>query len=157
VTTKTLQALVRGIAPVIREHLAQVRRDLAVLETKAAAPGPPGAAGPPGQDGADGLGFEDLDVALSGDRTLVFRFARGDQERTFRVDVGWPIYQKRWVADKAYVPGDVVTWDGHLWNCQVANDGAQPDQSPAIWLQSVTRGRSGKDGRDFVPQEAGRR
>lgn len=126
---------------------SSLRERIAVLETRAPMPGPAGRDGLDGKDGADGLGFEDIDVSLSGDRTLVFRFARGDKEKTFPVVVGWPKYQQRWIDGKAYVPGDVVSWDGHLWDCQEATDTGQPGVSKA-WLQSVTRGRAGKDGKD---------
>lgn len=140
---KALDLRVSGVTP----EIAALRERAAVLETRAPIPGPAGVDGMNGMNGADGLGFEDLDVSLSGDRTLVFRFARGDHEKTFPVVVGWPKYQKRWIDGKAYVPGDIVTWDGHLWDCQDATDTGQPGISKA-WLQSVTRGRSGKDGKD---------
>jgi hypothetical protein len=145
-----IHAAVKSLEPHASE-IPAVRERLAVLETRAPVPGPAGANGADGlhgKDGADGLGFEDLDVSLDGDRTLIFRFARGDKEKTFRVVTPWPKYQKRWIQGKAYVPGDVVTWDGHLWDCQEATTDAQPDISPKVWLQSVTRGRSGKDGKD---------
>ncbi len=145
-----LQAAVKSLEPQTTE-IPVMRERLAVLETRAPVPGPTGANGTDGlngKDGADGLGFEDVDVALDGDRTLIFRFARGDHEKTFRVVTPWPKYQKRWIQGKAYVPGDVVTWDGHLWDCQEATTDAQPDISPKVWLQSVTRGRSGRDGKD---------
>lgn len=189
-TEQEIAAVVKVLAPVIREAIAAGVKDvtarLVAVETKEwptprdGAPGPqgpqgergltgpegtpgrdgrdglPGVPGVPGEkgidglhgkDGIDGLGFEDLDVSLSGDRTLVFRFANGDKEKTSRVDVGWPKYQQRWVQGKAYVPGDVVTWDGHNWHCQEATDDGQPGVSKA-WMQSVTRGRAGKDGKD---------
>jgi len=140
----------------LREHigeLASLRERAAVLETRAPIPGPPGPAGLHGKDGADGLGFEDLDIAIEGDRTLVFRFANGDKEHTSRVVVGWPVYQKNWILGQAYVSGDVVTWEGSEWVCLVATDEGQPGVSKA-WYRSVTkgaRGRDGIDGKDWTP------
>lgn len=124
--------------------LAALRERMAVLETKAPVPGP---RGDDGKDGIDGLGFEDLDVALEGDRTLAFRFAKGDKEITRRVIVGWPIGQKNWVLGKAYVPGDLVSWDGSLWSCLEATDEGQPGVSKC-WYKSVSKGARGQDGHD---------
>ena len=127
-------------------ELAGARERLAVLETRAPVPGPAGQDGKDGHAGADGLGFEDLDVALEGDRALVFRFARGDREKTFRVVVPWLVNQDLWVDSKGYVPGDVVSWEGSAWVCKDATTGARPGVSP-IWKQLVTKGRQGAQGK----------
>jgi hypothetical protein len=194
-TDVELAAVVRAIAPIMREYVAKAVGDvttrLVAVETRALVPGPPGEPGPPGdagapgaagpdgspgrdgrdgqpgipgppgdkgvdglngrdglhgKDGADGLGFEDLDVSLSGDRTLVFRFARGDQEKTFRVVAPWPVNQDLWAEGKSYVPGDVVSWEGSAWICKDATTAARPGVS-AIWRQLVTKGRQGAQGK----------
>lgn len=131
----------------LTKALGTLQERVAVVEVLKSIPGPAG------EKGVDGLGFEDLDVSLDGDRTLVFRFAKGDQEKTFRVVVGWPVYQKNWIQGKAYVPGDVVTWDGSEWNCLEATNDQQPGLS-TVWYRSVTKGRAGapgRDGRDWTP------
>lgn len=60
--TNELTAIIRGIAPAFRAHIAEVRTRLAALEVKErgidGAPGPIGPQGPdgtPGRDGRDGL------------------------------------------------------------------------------------------------------
>jgi len=150
-TRPELDALLHGLAPAVRDFVVasqQALHDrLAAVEAREPVPGPPGPPGVKGLDGAPGVGFEDLDVSVDGDRTLVFRFAKGDQEKTFRVVVGWPVYQKNWILGKAYVPGDVVTWDGSEWACLEATDDGQPGVSKS-WYRSVTKGARGKDGLD---------
>jgi len=114
-----------------------------------------GANGKDGVDGKDGLGFEDLDVSLSGDRTLVFRFARGDQEKVFKVVGPWPVNQDLWVDGKGYVPGDIVSWEGSAWICKDATIAARPGVSP-IWRQLVTKGRQGAQGKVGPPGADGK-
>lgn len=121
-------------------------------------PGVPGAQGEKGLDGtngmngkngADGLGFEDLDVTLEGDRTFMFRFARGLEEKVFKVSAPLPVYQGPFVAGKVYEHGDLVTYSGNMWSC-----GDSTKDTPGLsasWKMCVHRGREGRAGRDYAP------
>jgi hypothetical protein len=124
-------------------ELATVRERLAVLETRAPVPGPPGAAG---RDGVDGLGFDDLAVAYDGERTLALRFERGGQTKTFPIALPFLKFQDVYQAGRAYVVGDLVLWQGHLWHCKAATV-TRPGESATHWQLCIRRGRDGRDAR----------
>jgi hypothetical protein len=66
-----------------------------------------------------------------------------------------------WTVDRAYTPGDFVTYAGSLWACSVACVGVKPGKitnSPSRWQLAVKAGRDGRDVRSwalstFVRQE----
>lgn len=101
--------------------------------------------GEPGQDGKDGLGFDDMDVAvLDDDRTIELSFRRGEEEKAFTLK--WPtvIYREVFKAGETYQPGDAVTWGGSLWIAEKETD-TKPDTAESGWKLAVKRGRDGKD------------
>ncbi len=59
------------------------------------------------------------------------------------------IYQKVYSEGTSYQKGDVVTWGGSAWHCEVATK-AKPGTS-TDWLLMVKEGRAGKDGKDSGP------
>ena len=138
--TRTRLEVVDGVLPLVRERLA-------VLETRAPVPGPPGRDGTPGRDGSDGVGFEDLSVQFDGDRTLTLSFVRGTVTKSFPVVLPIPRYQGVYSAAQTYQVGDVVTWDGSTWHCQLPTS-ARPDQQSAAWRMMVKKGRDGRDLRE---------
>jgi hypothetical protein len=130
--------------------VAVIQDRLAVVEARALVPGPPGQNGRDGVDGAagvDGLGFDDLDVTFDGDRTLLFKFVRGTQEKVWPIALPFLKQQGVYQEGQAYVPGDVVTWAGSAWHCTEATHSKPGDGSKA-WTLIVKRGRDGRDGRD---------
>lgn len=125
-------------------------------------PGPPGSPGEKGYDGkdgrdgidgTDGLGFDDLDVAHDGERTITVRFTRGDVIKEFPIVIPTMIYRGVYKADQTYTRGDTVTWGGSLWHCN-DNTADKPEGSKA-WTLATKRGRDGKDGKDGSPGERG--
>lgn len=114
-------------------------------------PGPPGAqgevgpAGPRGERGADGLGFEDLEFTSPDDgRTIVARFARGDQVRESEIQTRVVLYRGIFQEGEQYAAGDAVTWAGSLWIALRATVAKPGDGSPD-WRLAVKKGRDGRD------------
>jgi len=153
-----LEALLEGIAPVVREAIAQATAPLvariAQLEAmpreagppgrdgRDGQPGVPGAAGLDGKDGLDGLGFDALSVEHDGERLLTLSFTRGEQVKTFPITLGIPLYRGVW-KDGAFARGDNVTLGGHVWIAQ-CDTSAKPGDSEDCRL-AVKRGRDGRD------------
>jgi hypothetical protein len=128
----------------LTKELAAVRERLAVVETRAPVPGPPGADGVNGQDG---LGFDDLAIDFDGNRMLTLRFTRGDQTKTFAIELPFLKWQGTYRGTTAYRPGDVVTWAGSAWHAKEATM-EPPGDGSKTWTLMVKRGRDGRDGKD---------
>lgn len=142
-------AIKHVVAPLVTEiadlkariHVVEHAPPVVPLAGKDGAPGPPGPEGPPGRDG---LGFDDLDVALS-DRTLTLAFRRGADEKTFPIVLPFPRYRGEFATGTAYEPGDVIRHGGSAWHCA-----APTSRPPSIeaggpeWQLMVRRGRDGK-------------
>jgi len=121
-----------------------LRERVATLEARAPVPGPPG---PAGRDGADGVGFEDLGVAQTDERSFTITAVRGDRVKdigTARFAVA--LYRGVWTEGRTYEPGDSVTWAGSEWHCQ-ASCATKPGDGSKTWTLKVKRGRDGKDGK----------
>jgi hypothetical protein len=97
-----------------------------------------------GKDGVDGLGFDDLEVVQTGERTLEVRFTQGERSKVYGLKFPWLIDRGVWKAGTTYEAGDVVSWGGSSWIAQRADPG-KPRESDA-WRLSVKCGRDGKDG-----------
>lgn len=119
---------------------------------KDGAPGRDGKDGAPGKDGRDGLGFDDLSVEFDGERTFVFRFARGDALREFRHSVDFVLDRGVYAAGRVYAKGDGVTFGGSFWIAQQATD-EKPGTGDG-WRLAVKKGRDGRDGGPPKPQPA---
>lgn len=172
-TRPDLIALVRGLAPILREYFQAIADRLAVLEAKERGldgkPGPEGKAGPEGRpgrdgqpgipgrdgergtdglhgkDGKDGLGFEDLLVLHDGERGVTFRFTRGELVKDFPVTFPCVLDRGVYVAGKSYEKGDGVTWAGSFWIAQKAT-ADKPGDGATGWRLAVKRGQDGKQG-----------
>jgi hypothetical protein len=116
-------------------------RALEEVRALARIPGPRGADGPPGKDG---LGFDDLTIDKDDDgRTVIFRWARGERSREYKLTFPVVIYRGIW-REGGYKADDMVTWDGSVWvAAQDTTD--KPDKSDH-WKLAVRKGREGKDG-----------
>jgi hypothetical protein len=116
--------------------------------------GTPGEKGRDGLDGKDGLGFDDLDAQLADDgRTIVLRWARGEQVKEFRFALPVVLDRGVYKAGEAYQAGDGVTWAGSFWIAQEAT-AEKPDTGKG-WRLAIKKGRDGKDGKDGVKGEKG--
>lgn len=126
--------------------------------------GPPGRDGVDGRDGidglngADGLGFDDMSVELMEDeRTVMFRFQRGETVREFPIRFPVMIFRGAYVSDAVYERGDVVSINGSTYYATRETIGDVPGTSDA-WKQQTQAGRSirgergipGKDGRNGI-------
>lgn len=103
-----------------------------------------------GVDGKDGLGFDDLDVEQTSERTIVLRFERDGIKKEFPILVPMPIYRGIYKPGK-YQRGDLVTLGGSLWHCEVETE-EKPGDTSQTWKLAVKRGRDGQDGRDLNPK-----
>jgi integrin beta 3 len=119
---------------------------VAVAETRAGVPGPPGQ---DGKAGADGFGLEDFSVDFDGDRTIALKFERGSLKKSWAFALPFQKHQGVYQDGKSYVQGDVVTWAGSEWHCQTPTT-TKPGDGSRDWLLVVKRGRDGKDGRDAI-------
>jgi hypothetical protein len=107
--------------------------------------GQDGKDGTAGAAGAPGLGFEDVGCTLDADgRTLVIRFARGEQEANFKLALPAMVYRGVYEAGRVYEPGDTVTFGGSAWVCGATTTERPGDGAPG-WTLAVKRGRDGKD------------
>jgi hypothetical protein len=116
--------------------IAAVPLRLAALEGGRELAGPPGPPGPPG------LGFESYGIEYDGDRTLIHKWARGDQHFEVAIKLPTPIYRGVFVAGKTYERGDCVTADGSLWHCNAETTMIRPGGGAAAWTLAVKRGQN---------------
>ena len=98
-----------------------------------------------GKDGADGLGFDDLEVVQTGERTLEVRFTQGERSKVYGFKFPWLLDQGVWKAETVYEKGDVVSWAGSSWIAQQDAPG-KPGLGGNGWRLAVKSGRDGKDG-----------
>lgn len=98
--------------------------------------------GEPGAPGRDGFGFDDLSVEYDGERTITFKFMRGDLVKEFPVVVPLVLDRGLWTEAREYKAGDGVTWGGHFWIAQ--RDTADKPDNLKDWRIAVKRGRDGK-------------
>jgi collagen type III alpha len=116
-------------------------------------PGEPGPAGekgdpgPAGERGERGFGLDDFDVEQADDRTVRFKFTRGDVVETYELSFPVMIYRGVFQEGAAYVRGDTVTWAGSLWHCD-ADEAGKPGDGAKGWTLAAKRGRDGRDGKD---------
>ena len=80
---------------------------------------------------------------LEDGRTLALEFQRGDLAKTFELELPVPIYRGVYEPERAYRPGDNVTFGGSTWICQAATS-TRPGEGDG-WTLAVKRGRDGKD------------
>ena len=100
--------------------------------------------GPDGKNGADGLGMDDMEVLFDGERTITFKWSRGDRVKSFEAVFPVDIYRGVWVDHKTYERGDGATWGGSLWHCNRTTT-AKPGDGSKDWTLKAKRGNDGKD------------
>jgi hypothetical protein len=122
---QTVETQMAGVTPAVTA-IGALRERVAVLETRPALPGPPGADGAPGPAGKDGA---------DGTPGLIFR----------GVFVDGQIYER----------GHVVTYAGSSWHCNDTTT-TKPGDGSRAWVLLVKRGRDGKDGAPGPVGPAGR-
>ncbi len=97
-----------------------------------------------GNDGEPGLGFDDLSVEQTGERNVTFKFARGNQVKSFELAVPVIIDRGVFKEGQPYETGDAVTFGGSLWIAQKATT-AKPDGPDTGWRLAVKKGRDGRE------------
>jgi hypothetical protein len=153
-TAPELGALMRGLAPALRDYvtsaLASLNDRLTAIETHDLPRGDPGAVGPAGpagtdgKDGAPGLGFDDLDVVFDETRGYLLRWQRGAQvkERALPITFDAGV----WQAGRGYPKGAGTTVKGAWWIAQ--KDTTDRPGDSRDWRLAVKGGRDGKDGKN---------
>lgn len=102
--------------------------------------------GAPGLNGKDGLGFDDLTIEPEDDgRVIVFRLSSGDRKREFRFTTASAIYRGFYRDGSTYERGDLATWNGSVWHCNVETTD-KPGDGSKFWTLAVKKGRDGRDG-----------
>lgn len=96
---------------------------------------------PKPKDGADGLGFDDMDLAEK-DEGIFLQFMRGDRVKEFRL----PVVTDRGVfkIGTVYRKGDGITDQGSFWIAQKDEVTERPGSCDG-WRLAVKRGQNGKD------------
>jgi hypothetical protein len=119
VATETALELTRAMSP--------LRERLAVLETRAPVPGPPG---------ADGLGFEDLALEQIDETTVTLKASRGELVKAIG-SVTFPVvtFKRDYESGHGYTPGNLVRYKRAIWHCHSAT---------ALAPDTVTYDASGK-------------
>lgn len=103
-----------------------------------------------GKDGEPGVGWDEATEEMADDgRTIVRRYAKGDQVTEFRHTFAVVLDRGVFKDGSEYVAGDGVTYGGSFWIAQ-ATTKDKPGNSDA-WRLAVKKGRDGKDGRDLGP------
>jgi hypothetical protein len=138
-----LEARTDAAYAAIEDHaIGAMRERLAVLETRAPIPGPPGAAG---KDGVDGVGFDDLLVEQMDETTVTIKAKRGEVVKVIG-SVTFPVvtFKGDYEAGCEYLPGNLVRTKSAIWHCRVATTIA-PDA-----VTYDTHGKpAGPQGKDF--------
>lgn len=177
-----LTAIVRGLAPVLRDHVALVQAKDRGLD---GAPGPAGPEGKPGRDGqpgvpgrdgargekgADGVNgqdgvngrdgtitIEDIEVLQLDERTLVFRNAKTGKPLGREIKLYQILDQGVFVLGTTYQKGDGVTFGGSFWIAQRDTVNEKPEDGGLTdaWRLSVKHGRDGTNGRPGPAGPAG--
>lgn len=101
--------------------------------------------GEKGEPGRDGFGLEDFVIEQDGDRTVTFKFQRGDIVKAHSVKFNSLIDRGVWTEGN-FEKGDGVTWGGSYWIAQ-CDTKAKPETNKD-WRLAVRRGRDGKPGKD---------
>lgn len=122
-----IELAMRDAVDPLTKSLATAQERLAVLETRAPVPGPPGKDGEPGKDGQDG---KDGAPGLNGKDGLAGLSYEG-------------VFQE----GKSYDFGNLVTWGGSSWHCNEPTT-SKPGEGTKSWTLMVKRGRDGRDGKD---------
>lgn len=125
----------KSLGPVVGRDADMAALKLQLDEAVAAIPRP--------RDGVDGLGFDDLTVEYDGERTVTWRFEKGERVKEFAMAMPVILDRGVYTAGKGYEPGDGVTWAGSYWIAQRATD-AKPGDGEG-WRLAVKKGRDGKE------------
>lgn len=98
-----------------------------------------------GKDGKPGDTFtlDDFDIEQTDERTLEFKFLRGDTMHTFELEFPVPIFREAYKEGRDYRKGDMVVWGGSLWAATKDTD-AKPDTEGSGWMIAARKGRDGK-------------
>jgi hypothetical protein len=166
-TRQELTAVVRGLAPVLRDYLAVIAAKERGLD---GAPGPAGPEGKPGRDGQPGVpgrdgalgprgekGLDGLHGKDGRDGTLEHasfeqldehhgRFVRADGSELGRVTFTTPRHRDVFADGTAYEKGDIVTWAGAWW-IATADTKEKPGAGATAWRLTVKKGADGRDGK----------
>lgn len=101
--------------------------------------------GKDGERGKDGETFtlDDFDIEQTDERTLEFKFLRGDTMHTFELEFPVPIFREAFKEGREYRKGDMVVWGGSLW-AATKDTSAKPDGPDSGWMIAARKGRDGK-------------
>ena len=182
-TRHELSALVRGLAPVLRDYVAFLLAKERGLDGAVGPAGPEGkpgrdgqpgipgrdgargekgtdgAAGRDGKDGAPGRDgtIENIKVVKINDRTWSLCFKDGTQLEGGELKFDVPLYLGLFEAGRAYEKGDTVTWAHATWIAMEPTT-ATPGVGATPWKLAVKGrdGKAGRDGKDGAPGKDGR-
>lgn len=102
-----------------------------------------------GKDGKPGETFtlDDFDIEQTDERTLEFKFLRGNTMHIFELEFPVPIFREAYKEGREYRKGDMVVWGGSLW-ATTKDTTAKPDTPDSGWMIAARKGRDGKSAKD---------
>lgn len=105
--------------------------------------------GKDGDRGKDGETFtlDDFDIEQTDERTLEFKFLRGNTMHIFELEFPVPIFREAYKEGREYRKGDMVVWGGSLW-ATTKDTTAKPDTPDSGWMIAARKGRDGKSAKD---------
>jgi len=141
------------------DTLAAMRERVAVVETKALIPGPPGPAGADGQDGApgkdgrDGVAgkdgtLENLKMVRQSERVVEFTHKDGTPVEGGMIRISHPFFKGIFGQVPEIERDDLVQYAGSIWIALKDSPTMKPGSgSPEVtgWRMFVKAGRDGKD------------
>lgn len=122
-----IELLIHAAVEPVTKTMATIQERVAVVETRAPVPGPPGEKGADGKDGLNGHDGKDGAPGKDGLAGLSFE----------------GVYQE----GKSYDLGHLVTYAGSSWHCNEPTT-TKPGDGSKAWTLMVKRGRDGRDGKD---------
>lgn len=135
----------KTLGPVVGKDIDPAAVQAMVIEEVAKIPRPKD--GAKGTDGRDGS-LEQLRLVKAGDRTFRFVFKNGDLVDGGEFSLPFVLDRGVYDQEKAYEPGDGVTWNGSFWIAQVETTSrpGTPDGAKA-WRLAVKKGNDGREGK----------
>lgn len=103
--------------------------------------------GDKGANGADGVGFDDMDMEYDGERSITFRYRKGEREVVRKFEIPLVISRGYYRAGEKYRKHDSVSSGGSTWIALEDTD-QRPDTGVPAWMLAAKAGRDGRNGID---------
>lgn len=107
--------------------------------------------GKDGIAGRDGFGFDDLDAAYDGERTVTLKYLRDGNTKSFEWKLPIVIYRGYWREGMAVEKGDSMTHARNLWIALRDTKAKPARENTDDWILAVPKGMDGAPGERGAP------